>query len=170
MKLYYYLQNKLIKFFTPTDKNHSKEIQYVQKLVQNNFKDYLYVPSYSELCKKLNIKYKHDLLFNLIPWDYQFNSEQLIKRGGGDCNSLHRLLQVIYYLKGKDSYLLHMFFTPFKGHTTCLIIDEEYTIVDYDSKITGPTLKNVINQISEIYEKVNYCYLETIDWKIYEPR
>ena len=164
------LLNKLKKLLTPTDIRWKKELKYVESLMKKHF-GYSWtisIPRYSDLCRELKIKYIHDRIFKIIPWDYQFNSEQVVKRGGADCNSLHRILQCIGHLKGYEAYLCHMFWSPFKGHTTCVLKKgESYTVLDYDTMLAGNNLKELLDETLYLYgKKLKFYYMETIDWKI----
>lgn len=118
---------------------------------------------------KTNIKYKPDKLFNFIPFDWQYDSIKLFNNNGGDCNSLHRLIQCFYHNLGYETYLLTFLAKPFKkSHTTCIAFkDNNIYSIDYGQMIKYNIKDNIIKLFENSYNcKIKTYILQNINWKI----
>jgi hypothetical protein len=172
---------KLRRFFTPTRPNWLKEISFIKKYLYKksvySFTNTKCLPNITHIRHELQrlhdkkVDYIHDTLFGLIPWDYQFTSIQLIKRGGGDCNSIHRLIQVILSLQGKEAFLVHMAYKGklLKGHTTCIYKENNlYWVLDYDTTdIYGFSITECVKTLIESKYNSKGCkhfYVEDLFW------
>jgi len=101
-----------------------------------------------------NIRYIPDRVFGIIPWDYQFDSRITFYRGGGDCNSLHRIIQVAAYNAGMEAYLVTYLAKPFLlSHTTCIIREgRDWWVLDYgEKKLKSSTLGEAVSKCAELY-------------------
>lgn len=139
----------------------SKELSFVQALTDDQLQE-------------LKKKYKKDLLLNCIPWDWQFDSIETFKRGGADCNSIHRVWQVHEYLQGRKAWLVSYIAKPFiKSHTTCIIEDQNGKFYSMDYGNRGVKRYDSINKclcdISNKYTSIHTCYVkQDINWEVIE--
>lgn len=121
------------------------------------------------ILKMHGVTYKQDLL-GKAQWDWQFSADQLVKRGGGDCNSIMRAFQVFWYLKGWNAYLVTIVADdPAKCHATCIIKkDKEYRLIDYDDNIECSDYSDCINTAQKKYNihRVVNIVSQDIRWKI----
>jgi hypothetical protein len=100
------------------------------------------------------IRYIPDRVFGFIPWDYQFDSRMTFYRGGGDCNSLHRIIQVAAHNAGLEAYLVTYLAKPFiLSHTTCIIREgRDWWVLDYGEKtLKSATIGEAISKCAEKY-------------------
>lgn len=137
-----------------------KEIECISKLD-------LKTCNYSEL-NKIGIVYKRDLLNNK-QWDFQFDSVEVIKRKGGDCNSLNRVVQVYYHMQDFKTYLVTYIAKPFKmSHSTCIgIKNGKYYCLDYGYILEMKNLKECFLYLENIYHcKMIGFVIQDINWKI----
>ncbi len=119
--------------------------------------------------KSKGVVYKMDLL-GKAQWDWQFSADQLVNRGGGDCNSIMRAFQVFYYLKGWNAYLVTVITDdPAKHHATCIIQKgEQYRLIDYDDNIECADYCDCINTVQKKYNihQVISITSQDINWKV----
>jgi hypothetical protein len=117
------------------------------------------------------IKYLPDLKrigSRKVQWDNQYDSVEVFKRKGGDCNSLNRVIQVYWNTQGMNAYLITYVAKDFKlNHTTCVVKTlEGYIPMDYGYR--GPackSLKLAIDVIAAKYKTsiVDYA-IQDINW------
>jgi len=140
-----------------------KELQFVADNVPNPELDYL---------RKIGISYRADMLGN-IKWDCQFDSVEVFKRGGADCNSLNRIVQVYYHLRGFKAYLVTTIADPFKlSHGTCILKNKDglFYTADYGyigSKIY-PSAERAIQAVATEYKvkKIRAFIIQDINWNV----
>lgn len=121
------------------------------------------------ILKDRGIIYKADLL-NGKQWDWQFSADKVAGRGGADCNSIMRIYQAFWYLKGWNAYLVTIIADdPAKCHATCIIEkNKEYFLVDYDDKIQCDSYCDCINTVQKKYNihKITDLVSQDINWKV----
>jgi len=117
----------------------------------------------------LGLKYIPDRILGVIPWDWQFDSIKTIERGGGDCNSLHRLFLMIAHIRGYEAYQIDIVFKgTMTGHSSVLLkgIGDEWRTVDYGD--FGPICHSpdeAVEELSTRYGHKLHCYVaQTISW------
>ncbi len=119
--------------------------------------------------KKAGVEYKQDLL-GKTQWDWQFSTDKLVQRKGGDCNSIMRAFQAYYYLKGFNAYLVTIVADdPAKCHATCILKkDNAYFVSDYDDFIECSDYADCINTVQKKYNihRVVNIVAQDIRWKI----
>lgn len=149
--------NKLLRNISPL----KDEIAFVK----DNFSHYKYI--WQGFLEK-GLSYKQDLLFGK-QFDWQYSSDILFKKGGGDCNSIHRLFQMYFWLKNYDSYLVTIITDNIKkNHTTCICKkDNYYYLFDYDLQFYG-TFIECIEELKKRHniKKVLSITCQDINWKI----
>jgi hypothetical protein len=125
-----------------------------------------------EAMDKKGIVYKPDRLFWLIPFDWQFDSVTVQKKGGGDCNSLNRIVQVACHLSGMEAYLVTYIAKPFsKSHGTCIARDRKtgyWWLMDYGIRqLRSDSLEDCARKCAEIYASKMVCFVaQDINWVI----
>jgi hypothetical protein len=151
------------------------EIAFIKDYVYKNEFDHLRHFNSSEL-DKLGVKYLQDKLKtgkNPIQWDWQYDAIKTIKRGGGDCNSLNRVIQVYRHTLGEQAFLVtYVCVNPMANHTTCIIktidgyIDCDYGYFKGYSK-DKPAFKSLKGAIDAIAQKdIVLSYVaQDINWK-----
>jgi hypothetical protein len=106
----------------------SKEIDFIKG------KNFLILNSV--VLDKLGVKYLRDLKKvgkKYLQWDYQFDSIRAFERGGGDCNTINRIIQVHNHVKGTPSFLVtYVTAKLVDNHTTCILKTKDgYVPCDY---------------------------------------
>ena len=117
-----------------------------------------------------NITYKQDK-FNGTQWDWQFDAKKTIKRGGGDCNSIHRVWQVYFHNQGYESFLASYHANPFsKSHTFCIFKDKKTKKIyscDYGDIIERTSTNKAFQEVSKTYNStVVSSALQDIRWRV----
>lgn len=180
MKLYIWLKWLINKLFRNIS-SLKEEILFVrdnflynyEKLNMKILEDHKikYIPDY--LFSKHGPNYKADIIKSPI-WDWQYSSDVLVKHGGGDCNSIHRLFQMFYYLKDWNSYLVTIITDDMsKHHTTCIIErDRKFKLIDYDTDLDCETFTDCINAVQKKYNihKILSITSQDIYWKIIKSK
>lgn len=124
------------------------EVEFVKKY----FKDENDI--YAFICNRNN--YVSDKLFNFFDWDWQKDSVNTIMRGG-DCNSLHRVLQVWLFGRGYDSYLFSFLAKPFKMSHSFVVYKKNniWFMNDYGCEVfIGKRIKENLFVINEYLGRV----------------
>ncbi len=136
----------------------------------------------SELDYSRDGLYRDDKLFGL-QFDWQKDTITTFIKGG-DCNSLHRIIQVALHNRGQTSYLVTLWTKPFKNSHAFVLYQKNrldgaiiWTIRDYKEEIELDTSFSVaLAKLKEIYPKRDKSYtkdvkieamaLQDIDFKI----
>jgi hypothetical protein len=116
------------------------------------------------------IKYTQDKISN-VQWDHQYDAKYVWQKKKGDCNSIHRLVQIYYFQKGYWAWLCTYIAKPFKKSHSFVIIKEngKYFGINY-SDITRKrrTAREVVRDIARLYDSkaIAYCYQDE-HWRLY---
>lgn len=110
-----------------------------------------------------------------IQLDYQYDSVSAFHRGGGDCNTLNRIIQVHRYTQGYPSYLVTYVGKRFiDNHATCVIqtkdgfMDCDY---GYSSGKTFATLTEAVNFVAGKYKtRAIFFVVQDITWQFVEVK
>jgi len=158
--IYIYIKT-LIGKLTGKIGNVEKEIDYVKKFFKKQLKTGLLQYKDGKILGT-DIKYKAETL------DNQQDSIHAIEHND-DCDGLHRIAQVFYYIKGYKIYLMSCLASPLKrSHATCIgIQDGKIYLFDYNSNLYYETMEDIIEHLENIYDcEIKGYVLQDINWKI----
>jgi len=105
-----------------------------------------------------------------VQWDYQYDSIALFQRGGGDCNSINRAIQVNRHVQGTEAFLVTYVAKDFKkNHTTCITKARgQYWDCDYGYNRGGPfdTMHDAVQFTASLYKtRALYYVVQDITWR-----
>lgn len=127
------------------------------------------VPTAYDL-KVCGVNYKPDRLLWIIPFDWQFDSVTTWKRGGGDCNSLNRIIQVALVNRDIQAWLVTYIAKPFSmSHGTVLTFENgKWYSYDYGNKSQPHnTQESALQEVASKYNSEVRCYvMQDVTWQI----
>jgi len=149
----------------------NEEIDFIYKQISNTFTPFHY---------DWKGKYKSDVIFGKIPFDWQLDAVTCWVKGG-DCNSLHRIAQVYFYclqsgdnIKSFHSLLVTFITKPFIKSHAFVLRDRGDAWYWFDYGIERPLDENLdiaINKLKVDYEiqkgvKILAYALQDINYKV----
>jgi hypothetical protein len=131
--------------------------------------------SWGRMQKEQNVKYKADLLFGRIQWDWQYSADKTIQTGGADCNSINRIYQMFLTINSIETFLVTYWVNKPNfnlSHTT--VIGKEngkYFDFDYGIRTNNCVSEKWIDVVLEIasrykVEEISAITVQDIFWNI----